>query len=222
MASIHRDVYLYQRKSRRKRSKFSSHPAISMSFTPLLLLKMNIMWFLSEYKMQRVPEEEKFSIVFVQLLKSQTIELLSLFIVDNIRLLGIFLCFFYTYDFHTRESIRERNAVKPGRRDNRITMIAFSGAFSISIPLSPMESYESLTLAHRSLNRYLVYLFYFFCHVNAILFRETLPQQSYNKGGIISAALIVNFLEILFFFTSLFKRKTRLEVSARANFHDHF
>lgn len=49
------------------------------------------MWFLSKYKMQRVPEEEKFSIVFVQLLKSQTIELPSLFIVDNIRLLGIFL-----------------------------------------------------------------------------------------------------------------------------------
>lgn len=94
MASIHRDVYLYQRKSRRKRSKFSSHSAISMSFTPLLLLMMNIMWFLSKYKMQRVPEEEKFSIVFVQLLKSQTIELLSLFIVDNIRLLGIFFMLF--------------------------------------------------------------------------------------------------------------------------------
>lgn len=65
-----------------------------MSFTPLILSKMNMMWFLSKYKMQRVPEEEKFSIVFVQLLKSQTIELPSLFIVDNIRLLGIFFMIF--------------------------------------------------------------------------------------------------------------------------------
>lgn len=65
-----------------------------MSFTPLILSKMNMMWFLSKYKMQRVPEKEKFSIVFVQLLKSQTIELPSLFIVDNIRLLGIFFMIF--------------------------------------------------------------------------------------------------------------------------------
>lgn len=116
--------------------------------------------------MQRVPEEEKFSIVFVQLLKSQTIELPSLFIVDNIRLLGIFLWFFYTYDFHTRESIRERNAVKRGRRDNRITMIAFSGAFSISIPLSPMESYTGAPIV-KSLPSLLI-LFFLSCKCDTV------------------------------------------------------
>lgn len=117
IASIRRDVYLYQCKSRRKRLKFSSHPAISMSFTPLLLSKMNIMWFLSKYKMQRVPEEEKFSIVFVQLLKSQTIELPSLFIVDNIRLLGIFfMIFLYVwFSYLWKYSRKERGETRSTR-----------------------------------------------------------------------------------------------------------
>lgn len=169
--------------------------------------------------MQRVPEEEKFSIVFVQLLKSQTIELPSLFIVDNIPSVGYFF-----YDFFIRMIFILVKVFEKGTRWNEVDAITGSRwlHFLAHFRYQFLSPQWRVTLAHRSLNRYLVYLFYFFCHVNAILFRETLPQQSYNKGGIISAALIVNFLEIVFFFTSLFKRKTRLEVSARANFHDHF
>ena len=86
---------------------------------------------------------------------------------------------FFTNDFHICESVREWNAEKRGRRDNKITKIAFSDVFSITIEGRIYESFDVRSL-HNDFFFFNLFQLFLLPRANAILLPRSFAEKEYH------------------------------------------